>query len=121
MLRLLLLACLVAFAPGLPARAQPPGAAAAGGHCDPGRRRTRAPQISPDDARRALEVLKDPQKRAQITSTLETIAKNAATRRRPRPPLLPRLPPHPSRRPNRRARWCRTASGRRCWSAPRVF
>ena len=33
------------------------------------------PQISPDDARRALEVLKDPQKRAQITSTLETIAR----------------------------------------------
>jgi moderate conductance mechanosensitive channel len=64
MLRLLFLACLVALAPGLTARAQAPVPADGG-----------SPQISPDQARRALEVLKDPQKRAQMTSTLETIAK----------------------------------------------
>ena len=79
MLRLTLLACLVAFAPGLPARAQP---AAQGGGSAPAATAiqarppvTPATQISPDDARRALEVLNDPQKRAQITSTLEVIAR----------------------------------------------
>ncbi len=70
MLRLLLLACFVVFAPGLTVRAQP---AVQGGGSVPAPIAT--PQISPDDARRALEVLKDPQKRAEITSTLETIAK----------------------------------------------
>ncbi len=34
-----------------------------------------AAQVSPDDARRALEVLQDPQKREQLVTTLQTIAK----------------------------------------------
>src|SRR3984957_11954156 len=79
MLRLTLLASLVAFALGLPARAQP---AAQGGGSAPCATAVQArppaipaTQISPDDARRALEVLNDPQKRAQITSTLEVIAR----------------------------------------------
>jgi small-conductance mechanosensitive channel len=79
MLRLTLLASLVAFALGLPARAQP---AAQGGGSAPVATAIQArppaipaTQISPDDARRALEVLNDPQKRAQITSTLEVIAR----------------------------------------------
>jgi moderate conductance mechanosensitive channel len=70
MLRLLVLACIMGFAPGLTVRAQPPVQSDRSG---PPVNAT--PQISPDDARRALEVLKDPQKRAQITSTLETIAR----------------------------------------------
>ncbi|HXA20751.1 MAG TPA: mechanosensitive ion channel domain-containing protein [Acetobacteraceae bacterium] len=74
MLRLLILVCLVAFVPGAAVRAQQP-AQAGGMPAAKATPETSAPQISPDDARRALEVLKDPQKRAQITSTLETIAR----------------------------------------------
>ena len=74
MLRLLILVCLVAFVPGAAVLAQMP-AQSAGTPAAKAPPETSAPQISPDDARRALEVLKDPQKRAQITSTLETIAR----------------------------------------------
>jgi hypothetical protein len=56
MLRLLLLAVL-ALAPGFEAEAQ----------------------VSPDDARWTLEVLQDPDKRAQLVTTLETIAKAGQT------------------------------------------
>jgi small-conductance mechanosensitive channel len=85
MLRLLLFAALLAFATGVTVRAQVP---VQGGGSPPAAKaapQTNPPQasppqaspseISPDQARRALEVLNDPQKRAQMTSTLETIAK----------------------------------------------
>jgi moderate conductance mechanosensitive channel len=79
MLRLMLLAGLAAFAPGLAVQAQPTaqvgGSPPAAPATQAGPPAIPAPQISPDDARRALEVLKDPQKRAQITSTLEVIAR----------------------------------------------
>ncbi|HEY2615996.1 MAG TPA: mechanosensitive ion channel domain-containing protein [Acetobacteraceae bacterium] len=52
LLRLLILAALVVLAPALRASAQ----------------------VSPDDARRTLEVLQDPQKRDQLVTTLQTIA-----------------------------------------------
>ncbi len=52
MLRLLILVCLIALAPGLPAGAQ----------------------VTPDDARRTLDVLQDPAKRDQLVTTLSTIA-----------------------------------------------
>ncbi len=51
-LRLLILAGLLALVPGVQAGAQ----------------------VSPDDARRTLEVLQDPQKRDQLVTTLKTIA-----------------------------------------------
>ena len=70
MLRLLILVCLVAFVPGAAVRAQTPAQAGGTAPAAKATPETSAPQISPDDARRALEVLKDPQKRAQITSTL---------------------------------------------------
>jgi moderate conductance mechanosensitive channel len=70
MLRLLVLAWIVVSLPGLAALAQPPANAAGAAPAA-----AAAAPISPDEARRALEVLKDPQKRAQVTSTLETIAK----------------------------------------------
>ncbi len=61
MTRLLILACL-AFVIPLSARAQPPAQPA-------------PPQITPAQAQQALSVLQDPQKRAQITAILETIAR----------------------------------------------
>ena len=54
MLRLLILAGLLALAPGLRAGAQ----------------------VNPDDARRTLDVLQDPQKRDQLINTLQTIARS---------------------------------------------
>lgn len=89
MLRLLILACLVALAPGLGVRAQPP---AQGGGGAP--TANAAPQVSPDEARRALDVLQDPQKRAQIISTLETIA-----RLQPQGAALPAPAPTPAPTP----------------------
>jgi moderate conductance mechanosensitive channel len=62
MLRLLILACLLALAPSVSVRAQPPAPA--------------APQVTPDQARQAMEVLKDPAKRAQIITTLDAIARS---------------------------------------------
>jgi small-conductance mechanosensitive channel len=91
MLRLLILVCLVAFVPGAAVRAQTP-AQSAGTPAAKATPEKSAPQISPDDARRALEVLKDPQKRAQITSTLETIARTlpqAPTEAAPAPTPAP--------------------------------
>ena len=69
--RSLALACLVALAPCLGAQAQLPAPAPATAVPPV----AAAPAVSPEAARRALEILKDPQKRAQITSTLETIAR----------------------------------------------
>ncbi len=65
MLRLLILAFLLALAPGIAARAQPPA------HTAP----PPPPQITAEQARQALDVLQDPQKRAQIITTLEAIAR----------------------------------------------
>jgi moderate conductance mechanosensitive channel len=76
MLRLLIFACFLALAPGLVVRAQP------------------VLQISPDDARRSLEVLKDPQKRNELVSTLETIAR-ALPENPPEPPTAPAPAPSP--------------------------
>jgi hypothetical protein len=70
MLQLVFLVCLVVAAPGLAVRAQPATQGAGSASAA-----SAIPQVSPDEARRALEVLKDPQKRAQLTSTLETIAR----------------------------------------------
>ena len=77
MLRLLILASLLAIAPHAHA------------------------QVSPDDARHTLEVLQDPQKRDQLVSTLKTIAQaqTAARAQTDRPDR--------SREPRRRgAGWC---------------
>ena len=65
MIRLLFLACALAFAPGPSTYAQPPA----------GDGTAAAPQISPDQARQVLDVLNDPAKRAQFTATLESIIK----------------------------------------------
>ena len=66
LLRLLILAGLLALVPGLRAAAQ----------------------VNPDDARRTLEVLQDPQKRDQLITTLKTIAAGPSNR-----PLTRRPPP----------------------------
>ena len=58
---------------------------------------------SPDDARRTLEVLQDPQKRDQLLTTLRTIAQSPAARPPPR-----RRPPCRSPRQS----WRRGADGR---------
>src|SRR5438094_723979 len=81
MLRLLIFACLVALAPSPVVRAQPSaeGAGVAG--------TVRA--LSPDEARRALEVLNDPQKRAEVTATLQAIAASL-------PPAAAEPSPQPS-------------------------
>ena len=63
--RLLILVVLLALAPTIAARAQPPA------HTPP----PPPPQITADQARQALDVLQDPQKRAQIITTLEAIAR----------------------------------------------
>lgn len=57
--RLLILLCLLVLA-GATARAQPPAAAPS--------------QVTPEQARQALQVLQDPQKRAMVITTLEAIA-----------------------------------------------
>ena len=50
-------------------------------------------QVSPDDARRTLDVLQDPQKRDQLVKTLQTIAQTqptpACTAPRPTVPIAP--------------------------------
>jgi moderate conductance mechanosensitive channel len=69
MLRLLILAGLLVLMPGLRAGAQ----------------------VAPDDARRTLEVLQDPQKRDQLIKTLQTIAQ-AQTPAPPAPAAIPLAP-----------------------------
>ena len=69
MLRLLILAGLLALAPGLRVAAQ----------------------VAPDDARRTLEVLQDPQKRDQLIKTLQTISQ-AQPPATPAPAAIPLAP-----------------------------
>ena len=76
MTRLPILACLC-FMIALGAQAQPPA-------------QTAPPQITPAQAQQALSVLQDPQKRAQITAILETIA-----RAEPQPAPAPAAAPAP--------------------------
>ena len=80
MLRLPILLCLVLLAVAAPAWAQPP--------TQP------APQITPDQARQALQVLQDPHKRAEIITTLEAIARS-----HPAPEPAPPAPAPPSPAP----------------------
>ena len=119
--RLLILAFLLALAPGIAVRAQPPAQAT----------QPAQPQITAEQARQALDVLQDPQKRDQFITTLEAIAEGPG---RPAPapapaprqnPPLPRPPlPHPHQlRPPARPppSWSPpTASAPRSWSAPQA-
>ena len=49
-------------------------------------------QVSPDDARRTLEVLQDPQKRDQLLTTLRTIAQTPPPAATPAPAAVPIAP-----------------------------
>jgi small-conductance mechanosensitive channel len=51
-----------------------------------------AAQVSPDDARRTLEVLQDPQKRDQLIATLQTIAKTQQPNPSPAAAAVPLAP-----------------------------
>jgi moderate conductance mechanosensitive channel len=93
--RLLILAVLLALAPFIAARAQPPA------HTTP----PPPPQITADQARQALDVLQDPQKRGQIITTLEAIARTKpeaepaptpASTPTPEPPPAPAATPAPT-------------------------
>ncbi len=67
MLRTLLLACALFITVALPARAQTPDAQAP-------QAQAATPALTPDEARRALDMLQDDQKRAQLIDTLRAIS-----------------------------------------------
>jgi small-conductance mechanosensitive channel len=82
MLRLLILAFLLGFVSCGAAMAQPPAQA--------------KPPVTPEEARQALEVLQDPQKRAQVVATLDAIAHlNGATDAATAPAAAPTPAPNP--------------------------